>query len=215
MLKEHSLHEVDILIERYPLLAPMRQQVIATAELLINCYRSGGKILVCGNGGSAADSLHMVGELMKSFVLKRTLPPALQLALKEQWGETADYYIDNLEATIPAISLVNEVSLMTAYSNDKAADLVFAQQVLGYGKPGDVLICISTSGNSTNVLHAAKIANTLGVHVISMTGERGGKLRKMSEILLNVPSNTTYQIQELHLPIYHTICLMLEAELFE
>ena len=214
MLKESSLREVDILLERYPMLVTLRQRVIATVELLADSYRKGGKILICGNGGSAADSLHIVGELMKRFVRKRTIHPGLQKELKAQWGETADYYIENLEETIPAISLVNESSLLTAYSNDKTADLVFAQQVLGYGKAGDVLICISTSGSSANVLHAAKVASTLGMHVISMTGERGGKLKEVSEILLNVPSAVTYQIQEFHLPIYHTICLMLEAELF-
>ena len=215
MLSEKSLHEVDTLIERYPLLTILREKLIATAEELANCCRKGGKILVCGNGGSAADSLHIVGELMKSFVLKRRISPEVQLKLRSQWGEEADYYIENLEEAIPAISLVNEVSLMTAYSNDKTADLIFAQQVLGYGKLGDVLISISTSGNSANILHAAKVANALGVKVISLTGNSGGKLGELSDILLNVPSEITYQIQELHLPLYHTICLILETELFE
>lgn len=215
MLSEKSLHEVDTLIERYPLLTILREKLITAVEELANCYRKGGKILVCGNGGSAADSLHIVGELMKSFVLKRRISPEVQLKLKSQWGEEADYYIENLEEAIPAISLVNEVSLMTAYGNDKTADLIFAQQVLGYGKPGDVLICISTSGNSANVLHAAKVARVLGVKVISLTGNSGGKLGELSDTLLNVPSEITHQIQELHLPLYHTICYILETELFE
>lgn len=215
MLSEKSLHEVDTLIDRYPLLTILREKLITAVEELANCCRKGGKILVCGNGGSAADSLHIVGELMKSFVLKRRISPEVQLKLKSQWGEEADYYIENLEESIPAISLVNEVSLMTAYGNDKTADLIFAQQVLGYGKLGDVLISISTSGNSANILHAAKVANALGVKVISLTGNSGGKLGELSDILLNVPSEITHQIQELHLPLYHTICLMLETELFE
>ena len=215
MLKEKSLHEVEVLIERYPTLGDMRAQLINAIERLVQCVEKGGKILVCGNGGSAADSLHIVGELMKSFVLKRRIAPELQAALKAQWGDQADYYIENLEGTVPAISLVNEVSLMTAYSNDKAPDLVFAQQVFGYGRPGDVLLAISTSGNSANVLHAARIARTLGLEVISMTGEGGGKLKDLSDVLLAVPSRVTYQIQEYHLPIYHAICLALEAQFFD
>lgn len=215
MLKEKSLHEVEVLIERYPTLGDMRAQLINAIERLVQCVEKGGKILACGNGGSAADSLHIVGELMKSFVLKRRIAPELQAALKAQWGDQADYYIENLEGTVPAISLVNEVSLMTAYSNDKAPDLVFAQQVFGYGRPGDVLLAISTSGNSANVLHAARIARTLGLEVISMTGEGGGKLKDLSDVLLAVPSRVTYQIQEYHLPIYHAICLALEAQFFD
>ena len=215
MLKEKSLHEVEVLIERYPTLGDMRAQLINAIERLVQCVEKGGKILVCGNGGSAADSLHIVGELMKSFVLKRRIAPELQAALKAQWGDHADYYIENLEGAIPAISLVNEVSLITAYSNDKAPDLVFAQQVFGYGRPGDVLLAISTSGNSANVLHAARIARTLGLEVISMTGEGGGKLKDLSDVLLAVPSRVTYQIQEYHLPIYHAICLALEAQFFD
>lgn len=215
MLNEKSLYEVDHLIERYPTLVSLRHKLITTVETITECYRKGGKILVCGNGGSAADSLHIVGELMKSFVLKRKISPQIRLKLKSQWGEEADYYIANLEEAIPVISLVNEVSLMTAYSNDKMADLVFAQQVLGYGKPGDVLIGISTSGNSANVVHAVKVAKAIGIKIISLTGNSGGKLCKLSDVTLNVPSEITYQIQELHLPVYHAICLMLETELFE
>lgn len=214
MLNEKCLHEIDVLIERYPALEPMRETITAAIELTAECYRSGGKVMTCGNGGSAADSLHIVGELMKSFVLKRKIAPELQAALKEQWGADADYYIENLEGSMPALSLVNEVSLITAYSNDKAPDLAFAQQVLGHGRPGDILLAISTSGNSANVLHAARIARTMGVKVISLTGEGGGKLRELSDVLLAVPSTVTYQIQEYHLPIYHTLCLALEAEFF-
>lgn len=215
MLKEKSLHEVEVLLERYPALEGMREQLVDAIERLVQCAEKGGKILVCGNGGSAADSLHIVGELMKSFVLKRRIAPELQAALKAQWGDQADYYIENLEGPIPAISLVNEVSLITAYSNDKAPDLAFAQQVLGHGRPGDILLAISTSGNSANVLHAARVARTLGLEVVSMTGEGGGKLKDLSDTLLAVPSRVTYQIQEYHLPIYHAICLALEAQFFD
>ena len=214
MLKGKSLNEVNILMERYPALEIIRAQLIEAIESMVQCVENGGKILVCGNGGSAADSLHIVGELMKSFVLKRKLSPAQQEALQDQFPDYAEYYIENLQGAIPAISLVNEVSLMTAYGNDKAADLVFAQQVLGYGRSGDVLLAISTSGNSVNVLHAARVAKTAGMRVISLTGADGGKLEALSDILLSAPSSETYQIQEYHLPIYHTICLALEKEFF-
>ena len=214
MLKEKSLREIEVLIERYPVLGPMRNELISAVERMVLCVEKGRKILICGNGGSAADSLHIVGELMKSFVLKRKLPPVWQDKLREQYPDLAEYYIQNLQGAIPAISLVNEVSLMTAYSNDNAADLMFAQQVLGYGQVGDVLLAISTSGNSGNVLHAARIANAIGMEVISMTGANGGKLKELSDVLLAAPSTITHQIQEYHLPIYHAICLALEAHFF-
>lgn len=215
MLKEQAKREVDIVIERYPCLECLRDQLLQSVEQMKIAYLQGGKILTCGNGGSAADSLHIVGELMKSFVAKRSIPDELSKKISEEFPEEAPLYLENLQGAIPSISLVNEVSLMTAFGNDKSSELVFAQQVLGYGKRGDVLIAISTSGNSANVLHAAKIAKCMGIHVISLTGESGGKLKDLSDILLAVPSNITYQIQELHLPIYHALCLAIEAEVFE
>lgn len=215
MLKEQAKREIDIVIERYPCLECLRDQLLQSVEQMKDAYLHGGKILTCGNGGSAADSLHIVGELMKSFVAKRSIPDELSKKISEDFPEEAPLYLENLQGAIPSISLVNEVSLMTAFGNDKSSELVFAQQVLGYGKRGDVLIAISTSGNSANVLHAAKIAKCMGIHVISLTGESGGKLKELSDILLAVPSNITYQIQELHLPIYHALCLAIEAEVFE
>ncbi len=206
--------EIELLVQRYPVLSELEDQITQTVQLLIKTYRNGGKVLVCGNGGSAADSAHIVGELMKSFVLKRKINRSLQEKFMSVFPEDADYYINNLQEAIPSISLVNEVSLMTAYGNDNVSDLVYAQQVLGYGQPGDVLIAISTSGNSGNVLHATKVAKVLGMNVVSMTGKSGGKVKEYSDILLNVPSDITYQIQELHLPVYHAICLALEQELF-
>lgn len=214
MLKEKGLHEIALLIQRYPELSSLVADITCGIELLCSAVRAGGKILICGNGGSAADSLHIVGELMKGFVLERKISAPLQDRLWEEFPDDAAYYIENLQGTIPAISLVNEVSLITAYSNDKCADLVFAQQVMGYGSKNDVLIAISTSGNSTNILHAAKIAKALDMKVLSLTGQAGGKLAKLSDVLLAVPASSTYQIQELHLPVYHTICLAAEAELF-
>ena len=213
-MKDSTQKEINILIERYPCMEPLRARFVESVELLSDSYRQGGKMLVCGNGGSAADSLHIVGELMKSFVLARKLPEDFQDKLRDSYPEVADYYIKNLQGAAPAISLVSEAGLITAYGNDNAPDLAFAQQVLGYGRLGDALIAISTSGNSGNVLHAARIARTIGVKVIALTGQGGGKLAELSDVLLDVPSKVTYQIQELHLPVYHMLCLAVEQELF-
>ena len=215
MEKETANREIEILIERYPCLSPLRERLCRCVDMLAESYRRGGKLLVCGNGGSAADSLHIVGELMKGFVLDRRIPQELQAALMERYPNEAPYYIQNLQAAFPSISLVSETALMTAYSNDQAADLAMAQQVLGYGRPGDVLLAISTSGNSANTVHAARMARVLGVKVVALTGQGGGELAALSDILLDVPSRVTYQIQELHLPVYHALCLALERELFD
>lgn len=213
-MKSSTMKEIEILISEYPRLSVMRGDLLNALGVLIHCYKNSGKLLVCGNGGSAADSLHIVGELMKSFVLKRPMSIDISSCLKKSCPEEADYYISNLQGALPAISLVNEVGLITAYSNDMAPDLAFAQQVLGYGKTGDVLFAISTSGNSTNVIHAANIARALNMQVISLTGSTGGKLKDISNVLLAVPEKETYRIQELHLPIYHALCLALENEFF-
>ena len=170
--------------------------------------------MICGNGGSASDSLHIVGELMKGFVLQRKLPSDLQNALREAAPNSAEYLIKNLQGALPAISLVSEVALSTAYANDKASDLAFAQQVLGQGRKGDILLAISTSGNSSNVLYAAQVAKALEISVVGLTGVGGGKLSDWSNVLIDVPEKETYKIQELHLPVYHAICLALEQEFF-
>ena len=214
MINNSAMQEINLLMSRYPILVTLKDTIINSTEIITKSICNGGKLLICGNGGSAADSLHIVGELMKGFVLKRKIDPALREILIRDYPEDADFYINNLQKAIFSISLVNEIALMTAFNNDKASELVFAQQVLGYGRKGDVLLAISTAGNSENVVHAAKISHALGIKVISMTGESGGKLRAFSDVLLNVPSSSTYQIQELHLPIYHTICLALEQEFF-
>ncbi len=213
-MKDGAKREINTLLERYPVLSGMRARLSECVELLTVCFRAGGKMLVCGNGGSAADSLHIVGELMKGFVLDRPLPEKLRDALCASCPDEAAYYIANLQRALPVISLTSEISLITAYSNDKAADLVFAQQVLGYGRAGDVLLAISTSGNSANILHAARIARVVGMDVISMTGRGGGMLAKLSDVLLDIPADVTHHVQELHLPVYHALCLALEQELF-
>jgi len=213
-MKEQSIFYITHLIERYPQLKQLNKKLIKSVEILIESISQGAKILICGNGGSAADSEHIVGELMKGFVLPRKIKFQTQVAIRNEYPNIAEYLISNLQIGIPAISLVSHTALTSAFSNDKAPDLIFAQQVLGYGNKGDILIAISTSGNSSNVLYAAQIARVIGLKVISLTGNKGGKLKEISTVLLNVPDEETYKIQELHLPIYHAICLALENELF-
>lgn len=203
---------IDNLIERYPELKDCF--VTEAVEEIINCYMNGNKLLVCGNGGSATDALHIVGELMKGFILPRRLNEKKQKEINALFSETAQYFVDNLQNALPAISLVSETALATAYANDQAPDLSFAQQVLGHGKKGDVLIAISTSGNSKNVIYAAQIAKVQGMQIISLTGSKGGKLRAFSDILINVPSDETFIIQEYHLPVYHALCAAVENEMF-
>ena len=206
--------ELNQLFGRYPALEACRQEIEAAYELLRGCFAAGGRLLVCGNGGSAADSLHIVGELMKGFALSRKLSADWEEKFKQVCPEMAPYLMENLQGALPAISLVSETALSTAYANDQAPDLSFAQQVLGQGKAGDVLLCISTSGNSTNVLYAAAVARAMELRVIGLAGQGGGRLKGLSDVCICAPSRITYQIQEYHLPIYHALCLALEREFF-
>ena len=214
MLKQATIDDINILIERYPQLSYLYQPLAASIRMMCDAYYRGAKIMVCGNGGSAADSLHIVGELMKSFSKTRKLPENIADKITLSFPQDAEFYVKNLQGAIPAVSLVNEVSLITAFSNDKTSELAFAQQVLGHGREGDALLAISTSGNSVNILHAAKIAKCLGVNVIGLTGKTGGKLAAYTDVLLNAPATITHHIQEFHLPIYHTLCLAMETEIF-
>lgn len=213
-MKPSAKRELDTLLERYPVLECCESQLELSLELMMESFRSGGTLLVCGNGGSAADSEHTVGELMKSFVLPRHLPVDEQRQLKEMLPENADYYIKNLQGCLPAISLVSQTSLTSAYANDTAPDMAFAQQVYGYTKAGDVLLALSTSGNSLNVVYAAEIARFKGAKVVAMTGAKTSKLSDSADVTISVPSEVTYRIQELHLPLYHMLCLALEQEFF-
>lgn len=213
-MKDNSSKYIEDLIIRYPKLLSIKANIIEAIESMIVCTSNHGKYLVCGNGGSASDSDHIVGELMKGFVLDRRIDFDLEHEIREKFSEDADYIISNLQKGIPAISLSSHNALTSAFSNDKAPDLIFAQQVLGYGQKQDILFAISTSGNSKNIVYAAQVAQALGIKVISLTGETGGKLQKLSDILINVPEKETFKIQELHLPIYHVICLVLENEFF-
>jgi D-sedoheptulose 7-phosphate isomerase len=171
-------------------------------------------VLICGNGGSAADSEHIVGELMKGFKLKRPIPQTARAALARLFPEKGADLADHLQGALPAISLTGHPALSSAFANDVRADMVYAQQVYGYGRPGDMLIALSTSGNSTNILNAAKIAKAFGMAVLGMTGQGGGKLSELSDVCIRVPAEETYRVQELKLPVYHALCAMLEEEFF-
>lgn len=183
-------------------------------DLLEKAYSSGHKLLVCGNGGSASDSEHIVGELMKEFKLKRKVYGDQATALKAIDPELGQVLADNLQGALPAICLTGHSALTTAFMNDANADLVFAQQVNGYGKPGDVFLGISTSGSSKNVLYAAVNAKAKGLKVIGLTGAKENKLMKYADVCIRVQETETYKIQEVHLPVYHCLCLMLEEHFF-
>lgn len=202
------------LFVRYTELSEIQSDIRAAVEALTTAYRHGGKLLVCGNGGSAADSEHIVGELMKGFLLPRRVTGEIAEKLLATYPEEAGQMLGSLQQAAPAISLVSQTALMTAFGNDLSSEMIFAQQVLGYGQPGDVLLAISTSGNSANVLHAARVAHVKGVKVISLTGKTGGKLKALSDICLCAPTDITFEIQEYHLPIYHCLCACVENELF-
>ena len=206
--------QLNSLIERYPKLEVCKEDIRKAYELLEAAYQKGRKLLVCGNGGSASDSEHIVGELMKEFKLKRKVYSEHAAALKAIDPELGQVLADNLQGALPAISLTGHSSLQTAYMNDAVPELVFAQQVNGYGKEGDVLLGISTSGNSKNVLYSAVNAKAKGLKVIGLTGSKENKLMKFADVCIRVPETETYKIQEYHLPVYHCLCLMLEEKFF-
>ncbi len=202
------------LLERHSNLMLLESDIKKAGESMIECYKKGGKVLICGNGGSSADTDHVVGELMKSFENKRPLDRKLKENLCESFGDHGKWLADNLQQGLPAISLSAHTSLITAISNDLGGDLIFAQQVIGYGNAGDVLLALSTSGNAQNVIYALMVAQAKGMITIGMSGETGGKMKEFCDILINVPEKRTAFVQELHLPIYHTLCRMVENELF-
>ena len=213
-MEDRLVLHVNHLIDRYPKLKVCREDIVQAYSLLETAYQSGRKMLVCGNGGSASDSEHIVGELMKEFKLKRKVYSDQATALKAIDPELGQVLADNLQGALPAICLTGHSSLTTAFMNDANADLVFAQQVNGYGKPGDVFLGISTSGNSKNVLYAAVNAKAKGLKVIGLTGAKESKLMKYADVCIRVPETETYKIQEYHLPVYHCLCLMLEEKFF-
>ncbi len=205
---------LEELIERYPVLASVKEEINKSYEILEACYANGGKLLVAGNGGSCADSEHIVGELMKGFVKRREVPDEFARKLKNVDPERGAMLADKLQGGLPAIALTGHAGLSTAFLNDVDGDLIFAQQTYGYGRPGDVLLGISTSGNSKNVMYAMTAAKAIGMKTIGLAGKDGGELKKAADVAIVVPENETFKIQELHLPIYHALCLMLEERFF-
>ena len=202
------------LLARYPALEVCKEDILKAKEAIIKCYKNGGKLLLCGNGGSCADCDHIVGELMKGFLKKRPLNDEKKTKMLENCPELDAHTLDSLQDALPAISLTSYNALNTAFANDVDPELTFAQGVLGLGKSGDVLIAISTSGNSKSVTTAAKVAQALGVKVIALTGRDGGTLRAVSDVAIIAPECETYKIQELHLPIYHYLCAEVEKHFF-
>ena len=213
-LDNRLMKHIDLLVERYPSLESAKNDIVAAYLLLEESYENGGKLLVAGNGGSAADAEHIVGELMKGFKLPRKPEVDFAEKLVEENQELGSVLAENLQGALPAIALDGHPALSTAYMNDCEPLLCFAQQVNGYGKSGDVFLGISTSGNSKNVLFAATTAHAKGMKVIGLTGAKDSKLKDMSDVCIKAPQTETYMIQELHLPIYHCLCLMLEDRFF-
>lgn len=206
---------INELMKRYPQLVVVRKEIEESYEVLKKSYQNGGKLLIAGNGGSCADSEHIVGELMKGFCLERKVPGDFADTLKEIDLEMGTNLAAKLQGALPAIALDNHNALNTAYLNDVDGLLCYAQQVYGYGTTGDVFLGISTSGNSKNILNAAIVAKAKGMKVIGLTGEGCGKLADISDVVIKVPEKETFKIQELHLPVYHCLCLMLEKEFFD
>ena len=216
MLEKRVKQELDLLIERYTVLVTQSERISEAYQVLERCYTGGGKLLIAGNGGSAADAEHIVGELMKGFRLPRKLNADFcdRLLASDEGLGLGRELADHLQGALPAIALDGHPALSTAYSNDCAPLLCFAQQVNGYGRAGDVFLGISTSGNSKNVLYAATVARARGMQVLALTGAKDSALKKLSDVTIQAPDTETYRIQELHLPIYHCLCLMLEQHFF-
>lgn len=206
---------LDELIKRYPILVRVREDIDVVYGILERCYENGGKLLIAGNGGSAADAEHIVGELMKGFVKRRPVTEEMKEALEKADPVRGKELSEKLQGGLPAIALVDHAALSTAFANDVDGMLSYAQQVNGYGKPGDVFLGISTSGNAENVMYAAVTAKAKGMKVVGLTGKDGGKLAGIADAAVIVPEMETYKIQELHLPVYHALCLMLEHRFYE
>lgn len=205
---------VNDIFERYIDLQVCREDMEQGVRMMCDTYRKGGKILVCGNGGSCADSEHIVGELMKSFVLPRNIPQCDAEKFENLLGDDADLFKKNLQQGIPAFSLCSQSGVMTAYNNDVNADMVYAQLLYASARENDLLIGISTSGNSKNVVNAVKVAKAMGIKSLCLTGEKTCEIDRFADCVIKVPETETYKIQELHLPVYHYLCLETEKNLF-
>lgn len=213
-LDERLQKHIDLLVKRYPVLNKVKEKIIDAYFIMEECYEKDGKLLVAGNGGSAADAEHIAGELMKRFKIPRPVSDEYAKKLILADSKRGVTLAKNLEKSLMAIPLVAHEALTTAYINDVDGLGVFAQQLMGFGRKGDVFLGISTSGNSENIMNATVVARASGIKIIGLTGATGGELAKVSDVVIRVPENETYMVQELHLPIYHCLCLMLEDRFF-
>lgn len=213
-MKKIVKNELEELIRRYPQLDACKKQIEKAYLLLQKSYDDGHKLLIAGNGGSAADSEHIAGELMKRFKITRPINKELADKLMKIDPQRGERLVKNLEMPLRAVPLTSHISITTAYMNDADATGVFAQQMLGFGDEGDVFLAISTSGNSENIISACVVAKALGISIIGLTGEKDSKLSEYADICIKVPETETYKIQELHLPVYHALCLMLESNYY-
>ncbi|MBS6203021.1 MAG: SIS domain-containing protein [Eisenbergiella sp.] len=206
--------QLERLMERFPVLEVCREDIWKAFEVLKRTYEKSGMLLVCGNGGSGADSEHIVGELMKEFAIKRPLSKEEREKLEAVSADNGKLLGEHLQGSLPAIPLTGNIALSTAFANDAVPELVFAQQVYGYGNPNSSLMGISTSGNSRNVIYAIEVAKAKGMETIGLTGEGGGQMKQLCDVCICVPASCTPDIQELHLPVYHALCRMVEEEFF-
>ena len=209
-----ELIQMERLMERFPVLEGCREEIWRAYEILKRTYEKKGMLLVCGNGGSGADSEHIVGELMKEFAIKRPLPKEERQRLEDISDENGKLLGEHLQGSLPAIPLTGNIALSTAFANDAVPELVFAQQVYGYGNPNSSLMGISTSGNSRNVIYAIEVAKAKGMQTIGLTGKGGGRMKELCDVCICVPASGTPDIQELHLPVYHALCRMVEEAFF-
>jgi len=208
------MKHLDELVARYPALAPCQPAVEAAFRTLTESWAAGGKLLVCGNGGSAADADHIVGELMKGYLSPRPLAEEVRARLCAADPQLGPVLAQKLQAALPAINLAAASALGTAFGNDVSAELFFAQAALGYGRKGDVLMGISTSGKAANVRAALCAARANGLKTIGLTGRSGGTMAGLCDVIIRVPADHTFEVQELHLPVYHCLCAMAEAHFF-
>ena len=214
-MKEITQNFMNDFFARHPDLLPLQTEILQACDIVKTAFQNGNKLLLCGNGGSCADCDHIAGEFLKGFLLKRPVNAELKNKMAEKYGEMGAEIAGKLQQGLPTISLVTHSAAISAFENDVDPDFIYAQQVLAYGKPGDVLIGISTSGGAKNVAAAVMTANSLGLHTIGLTGKDGGKLAQYAELSLIMPQSETYRIQEDHLAVYHLLCAVVEYEIFE
>ncbi|GAA0750983.1 MULTISPECIES: SIS domain-containing protein [Clostridium] len=214
-MKARTKKNLEDFFKRNNQLIPIKKEILEICEAITYCYENGGQVLICGNGGSSSDSDHIVGELMKGFLLQRPLEKKLIERFKSLYGEYGEDISKKLQRALPAISLNTQTALISAFNNDVDPDLTYAQQVMGYGRCGDIVIGISTSGNAINVYNALITGKAIGAKTIAFTGRDGGKISKISDYSFIAPEKETYLIQEYHLIVYHFVCMYVESELFD